>query len=88
MKISCSSSIVLGSLLVAHRKGIEFRVIVVDSRPKMEGKLVIFHSSFNVLFTGRKVLSNLIQNGIKCSYILINAVTYIMKEVHNVLYLT
>ena len=33
------------------------------------------------LIAGRKVLDSLIQNDIKCSYILINAVTYIMKEV-------
>ena len=33
-----SSSIVLKALVDAHNAGIEFRVIVVDSRPKMEGQ--------------------------------------------------
>ncbi|XP_065897705.1 translation initiation factor eIF2B subunit delta-like [Dysidea avara] len=62
------SSVVLRSLIIAH-KNIQFRVIVVDSRPKMEG---------------RNFLNSLVQNGIECSYILINAVTYIMKEVSKV----
>ena len=44
-----------------------FRVIVVDSRPKMEG---------------RHMLRTLVQDGVKCSYVLINAVSYIMKEVY------
>ena len=44
----------------------QFRVIVVDSRPKMEG---------------RHMLKTLVQKGVKCSYVLINAVSYIMKEV-------
>lgn len=33
-----SSSIVVKSLIDAHRDGLRFRVIVVDSRPKLEGK--------------------------------------------------
>ena len=32
-----SSSLLLSSLVHAHEKGIKFRVIVVDSRPMMEG---------------------------------------------------
>ena len=33
----CSSSIVQKCLVDAHKAGKDFRVIVVDSRPKMEG---------------------------------------------------
>ena len=61
-----SSSIVQRVLLDAHSAGKQFRVIVVDSRPKMEG---------------RHMLKALVGNGVKCSYVLINAVSYIMKEV-------
>ena len=53
-------------LIDAQRSGRQFRVIVVDSRPKMEG---------------RHMLRTLVQRGVKCSYVLINAVSYIMKEV-------
>ena len=34
----CSSSIVQRALMDAHEAGTDFRVIVVDSRPKMEGE--------------------------------------------------
>jgi translation initiation factor eIF-2B subunit delta len=64
------SSIVVKSLIDAHRKGINFKVIVVDSRPKLEG---------------RHCLRSLVDAGIKCSYIFINAVSYIMKEVSKVM---
>jgi translation initiation factor eIF-2B subunit delta len=57
-------------LLDAHCSGRQFRVIVVDSRPKMEGK---------------HMLRTLVQKGVKCSYVLINAVSYIMKEVSKVI---
>jgi translation initiation factor eIF-2B subunit delta len=64
------SSIVQRVLLDAHSTGKQFRVIVVDSRPKMEG---------------RHMLKTLVSNGVKCSYVLINAVSYIMKEVSKVM---
>lgn len=64
------SSIVLKCLTAAHDKGKDFRVIVVDSRPKLEG---------------REYLQRLVRHGVKCSYVLINAVSYIMKEVTKVL---
>lgn len=31
--------------------------------------------------TGRECLRKLVKSGIKCSYVLVNAVSYIMKEV-------
>ena len=67
-----SSSVVQRVLLDAHSSGRQFRVIVVDSRPKMEG---------------RHMLRTLVQRGVKCSYVLINAVSYIMKEV-SIIYIT
>ena len=36
-----SSSVVQSALINAHKKNIKFRVIVVDSRPKMEGKCAV-----------------------------------------------
>ena len=47
-----------------------FRVIVVDSRPLLEG---------------RQLLHELRQAGIECSYILLNALTYVLQDVTKVL---
>lgn len=47
----------------------DFRVIVVDSRPLLEGK---------------DMIKDLIDAGIECTYILINSVSYVMKEVTKV----
>jgi len=47
-----------------------FRVVVVDSRPRYEG---------------RALLKRLLQHGIECSYVLVNAVSYVMKDVSKVL---
>ena len=63
------SSVVMTTLLEAHLKKKRFRVVVVDSRPKLEG---------------RGLLSELVRAGIECSYILLNAVGYIMPEVSKV----
>lgn len=68
--IYAHSSIVTKCLIDAHEEGIQFKVIIVDSRPKMEG-----HHS----------LKKLVNAGIPCSYIFINAVSYIMKEVSKVI---
>lgn len=64
------SSLVLKVLTEAHTLKKTFRVIVVDARPKLEG---------------RKMLRRLVQQGIHCTYALINSVSYIMKEVTKVL---
>jgi translation initiation factor eIF-2B subunit delta len=50
--------------------GGSFRVIVVDSRPLLEG---------------RKTLLALRQAGIECTYILLHALTYVMQDVTKVL---
>lgn len=53
-------------MLDAHTAGKEFRVIVVDGRPWLEGK---------------EQLRRLAKHEIECSYILINALSYVMPEV-------
>eukprot|EP00118_Oscarella_pearsei_P011181 m.73224 g.73224 ORF g.73224 m.73224 type:complete len:499 (+) comp35828_c0_seq9:28-1524(+) len=64
------SSIVLRVLKEAHDNGKKIRVIVVDGRPKMEG---------------RECVRRLARHGIPCTYVLINAVSYVMKEVSKVI---
>lgn len=66
---SCSS-LIRRVLCDAHKQGKKFRVIVADSRPKLEGK---------------EALRRLVKEGIKCSYVLINAVSYVMMEATKVL---
>ncbi|KAJ0255099.1 hypothetical protein HA466_0099050 [Hirschfeldia incana] len=56
-------------LLQAHELRKKFRVLVVDSRPKLEGQLL---------------LRRLIKRGIDCTYTHINAISYIMHEVTKV----
>lgn len=55
------------SLLKIAESGKRFRVIVVDSKPHLEGR--------------NSLLPQLRAAGINCSYIHINAIGYIMKEV-------
>ncbi|PRP76149.1 eIF2B GDP-GTP exchange factor [Planoprotostelium fungivorum] len=50
----------------AFYQGKKFRVIVVDSRPRKEGECL---------------LQNLLKAGMECTYIYINALSYIMPEV-------
>ena len=54
----------------AHLEGKEFKVIVVDSRPLLEGL---------------EMLRILTDQGIECTYILINTVSHIMNKVTKVL---
>jgi len=63
------SSAVESVLLRAQADGTRFRVIVVDSRPKLEGK---------------QLLKRLHAVGVDCTYIMINALSYVMKEVTKV----
>jgi len=63
------SSLVLKILKDAHDAGKKFRVVVVDSRPKFEG---------------RECLRRLVKHGVRCSYVLISAVSYVIKEVSKV----
>ncbi|KAG6415667.1 hypothetical protein SASPL_123081 [Salvia splendens] len=64
-----SSSAVEMLLLHAHELGKRFRVVIVDSRPKLEGKML---------------LRRLVGKGISCTYTHINAVSYVMHEVTRV----
>ncbi|MED6160636.1 hypothetical protein PIB30_053284 [Stylosanthes scabra] len=64
-----SSSAVEMILLHAHELGKQFRVVVVDSRPKLRGQIL---------------LRRLLEKGLNCEYTHINAVSYIMHEVTRV----
>ncbi|NXB70473.1 EI2BD factor, partial [Donacobius atricapilla] len=65
------SSLVNRTLCDAHaKKGRAFRVIVVDSRPRLEG---------------RETLRRLVRTGIHCTYVMINAISYVLPEVSKVL---
>uniref|UniRef100_A0A8C7K5A5 Translation initiation factor eIF2B subunit delta n=1 Tax=Oncorhynchus kisutch TaxID=8019 RepID=A0A8C7K5A5_ONCKI len=63
------SSLVNNILCEAFEKSRKFRVIVVDSRPRLEG---------------REALRRLVQRGISCTYVLISALSYILPEVSKV----
>ncbi|XP_047243119.1 translation initiation factor eIF-2B subunit delta isoform X3 [Girardinichthys multiradiatus] len=63
------SSLVNHILFEAFEKSRKFRVIVVDSRPRLEG---------------REALRRLVQRGISCTYVLISAVSYVLPEVSKV----
>eukprot|EP00123_Amoebidium_parasiticum_P013185 comp21816_c0_seq1/m.31081 comp21816_c0_seq1/g.31081 ORF comp21816_c0_seq1/g.31081 comp21816_c0_seq1/m.31081 type:complete len:535 (-) comp21816_c0_seq1:206-1810(-) len=64
------SHVVQKILVSAHEAGRRFKVIVVDSRPRFEG---------------RQTLERLSSKGIQCSYVLINGASYVMKEATKVL---
>ncbi|NXB06574.1 EI2BD factor, partial [Cnemophilus loriae] len=65
------SSLVNRTLCDAHaKKGRAFRVIVVDSRPRLEG---------------RETLRRLVRKGIHCTYVMINTISYVLPEVSKVL---
>ncbi|XP_068334689.1 uncharacterized protein [Pyrus communis] len=64
-----SSSAVEMLLLHAHELGKQFRVVVVDSCPKLEGQ---------------RLLRRLVGKGLSCTYTHINAASYIMHEVTRV----
>lgn len=61
-----SSSVIEMILIHAYEIGRQFHVIIVDSRPKFEGK---------------SLLRRLVKKGLSCTYTHINAVSYIMHEV-------
>lgn len=52
-------------LIYAHKIGKKFRVVIVDSRPNLEGQ---------------KLLRRLVTRGLDCTYTHINAISYIMRE--------
>ncbi|KAK4426305.1 Translation initiation factor eIF-2B subunit delta [Sesamum alatum] len=60
-----SSSAVEMILLQAHELGKQFRVVIVDSQPKLEGQ---------------RLIRRLVGKGISCTYTHLNAVSYVMHE--------
>ncbi|TPX35300.1 S-methyl-5-thioribose-1-phosphate isomerase [Synchytrium microbalum] len=64
------SSVIQDMLIFFWKSGIKFRVIVADSRPKLEG---------------REMLKTLVKENIPCTYILTSAVSLVIKEVTKVL---
>jgi translation initiation factor eIF-2B subunit delta len=61
-----SSSLLQRILLEAHRSGTKFRVVIVDGRPWREGQ---------------EMLRRLVECGLDCSYVLVSAASFIMREV-------
>ncbi|EFC38588.1 predicted protein [Naegleria gruberi] len=60
---------VLEKMIIEAAQSKKISVIVVDSRPKNEGK---------------ELVKRLTRAGVKCSIVLVNAVTYVMKDVSKV----
>lgn len=69
--ISFSSSSLVNHILCEAFEKLKrkFRVIVVDSRPRLEG---------------REALRRLVKSGIHCTYVLISALSYILPEARNI----
>lgn len=63
------SSLITQILTRASRKFPKLRVVVVDSRPKYRGKIT---------------MDQLVKHGIDCTYVLINGVSFVMKQVTKV----
>lgn len=68
LTLGCSS-IIKNVLHNASKKGKKFKVVVVDTRPRFEG---------------RSMVQFLVKNNIPVTYILINSISYVMKEVCNI----
>ncbi|OZJ06397.1 hypothetical protein BZG36_00649 [Bifiguratus adelaidae] len=64
------STVVQKLLLEAKANGKQFRVIVVDSRPRLEGKTL---------------LARLVKAGIDCTYVMISALSFVMRDVSKVI---
>lgn len=65
------SMVVKNTLIQAHKvQGKKFKVIVVDSRPRFEGK---------------RLLKELVEEGIECEYVMLNSISYLMKEAKKVM---
>lgn len=69
-RFSHSSSLIERILLESHHVGIKFRVIIVDAGP---------------LYEGKELLRRLVKNKLDCTYVLLSATSYIMKEANKVL---
>ncbi|XP_039266970.2 translation initiation factor eIF2B subunit delta-like [Styela clava] len=65
------SSLINRVLIDAHNAGCNFRVVVVDGRPRL---------------SGIGALQKLTKAGISCSYTLVSGVTYLLPEITKVMY--
>ncbi|KNC71452.1 hypothetical protein SARC_16008, partial [Sphaeroforma arctica JP610] len=65
LAIHGASGVVEQIFIQAHEEGKDFRVIVIDSRPRLEGK---------------RLLKRLTKHGIDCTYVLITGASYALKE--------
>lgn len=61
---------ILFSISFSKDRGTKFRVIIADARPQLEG---------------RKLLQRLVAANIECSYVLLNAVSYLISSVTKVI---
>ncbi|XP_054266444.1 uncharacterized protein LOC128988809 [Macrosteles quadrilineatus] len=64
------SSLLYQILVESHASGVKFRVVVVDGLPWLEG---------------REMLRRLVEKGLSCTYVLITAASFIMREATKVL---
>eukprot|EP01134_Creolimax_fragrantissima_P003808 CFRG3808T1 len=60
-----ASDVIEQIFISAHDQKKDFRVIIIDSRPRLEG---------------RRLMTRLTKHGIECSYVLITGASYAMKE--------
>lgn len=82
------SSVVENLLLETKKKGIDFKVIVVDSRPLLEGidrEISGFISLFvHTCVLGKHLLRRLVAAGIDCSYHLLSSIYVALRSVTKV----
>jgi translation initiation factor 2B subunit (eIF-2B alpha/beta/delta family) len=77
-----SSSLIMRILETAIDRGINFRVIIVDSRPQQHGEIYSKQKYYtNIFYLGLKAARRLLSLNVKCTYVLINAVPFIISEV-------
>ena len=73
-------------LLRAHKAGLDFSVIVVDSRPMLEGRSLFLSmiATRSEICVAKRMLSVLAEAGIRCTYILLPSIGSVMTEVNTV----
>lgn len=84
------SSVVESLLLETKKKGIDFKVIVVDSRPLFEGEMWFGACCWYALYSrvsliGKHLLRRLAAANIKCSYHLLSSVYVALRDVTKVI---
>jgi translation initiation factor eIF-2B subunit delta len=72
------SSVVIGLLKEAVAKGFQFQVVVIDSRPFLEGFILL-------LFLGKETLKELVKAGIQCEYGYTHSIPALLKGVTKVI---